>query len=156
MGLHSSCPRSNKRTVPANRLNWLTAARHILAYQALKKEITLKVQLRICEDFEEFWRHRFYLALSDQVMSNAHYWASQGKHGANIGTTSALIIVDFSGWPDGKVDSTDTVDPELLKNRNGLKGNAGRGLKDYFQILHKQAVDRESRREAKAAQIDQN
>lgn len=119
----------------ADRLNWLTASRHILAYQELKKRITLQPQARICEDFEEFWRHRFYLALSHASLSTQHYWSVPEPIRENIDATSALVVVDFAGWPDGKEDSTSLVDVELLKQRNGLKGNAGRGLKAYIRLL---------------------
>ncbi|RYX94620.1 MAG: hypothetical protein EOO28_13440 [Comamonadaceae bacterium] len=139
------------KVTPASRLNWLTAARHILAYQELRKKITLPVPLRVCEDFEEFWRHQFYLALSDGAMSQYSYWSQPGYVGENIHIASALVVIDFSGWPEGKQDPTDTLDIDALKARNGLKGNAGRGLRSYIDFLDAKAAERERLTKSQAA-----
>ena len=130
-------PDPHAQMAEPNRLNWITAARHIRAYQDLRRLITMQPQVRICDDFEEFWRHRFYLALSDQSLSTAYYWAAPSPFHVNLDTLSALIVVDFSGWPDGKVDPTELSEEEIevLKARNGLKGNAGRGLRAYLNLL---------------------
>jgi hypothetical protein len=129
---------SNDRDSPAaNRLNWLTAARHILAYQDLKKLITVQPQIRIVEDFEEFWRHRFYQALSDVALSKYDYWAAPDPILINIHPTSALILVDFIGWPETKIDPVDLTDEQIasLKTRHGYSGRVGRGLKAYIEKI---------------------
>ncbi|WP_431129046.1 hypothetical protein [Variovorax paradoxus] len=130
-------PDPTREVAEANRLNWLTAARHILAYQDLKKLITVQPQARIVEDFEEFWRHRFYLALSDVALSTYHYWAKPDPILVNLHPTSALIVVDFSGWPETKVDPVDLTDEQIasLKTRNGFSGSAGSGLKAYIEKI---------------------
>ncbi|MGF6571128.1 hypothetical protein ABH945_003249 [Paraburkholderia sp. GAS333] len=46
-------------TVPADRLNWLTAARNLETYTALKRQVGVKVHRRIADDHEEHWRHLF-------------------------------------------------------------------------------------------------
>ena len=121
----------------ANRLNWLTAARHILAYQEIRKGVNREPYSRIVEDFEEFWRHRFYLALSDMRLSRYSYWSAPDPQLVNIDFTSALVVVDFSGWPEGKADPAELTDDEreALSSRNGFKGNAGRGLKQYLGMI---------------------
>lgn len=130
-------PAPSSELPEANRLNWLTAARHILAYQALKKGVNREPYSRIVEDFEEFWRHRFYLALSDLKLSTYSYWCAADPILVNIDTTSALIVVDFSGWPEDKKDPTDLTDneKEILKLRNGFTGRAGRGLRQYVRLI---------------------
>jgi len=130
-------PDPKSEVAMADRLNWLTAARHIIAYQELKKLVTKDPQSRIVEDFEEFWRHRFHLALSSPTLSTYHYWAAPEPLLINIHPTSALVVVDFAGWPDERPDPVDLPDRkiDLLKSRKGLKGNAGFGLKGYLQQI---------------------
>jgi len=117
---------------PASRLNWLISARHILAYKEIKKSIKLQPQLRICNDFEEFWRHRFYLALSHQRMSGPGYWSDPSPLGPeNIEIRSALVVVAFSNWSG--VDQIDSVDAKTLLDGGDVGGNAGRGLRAYIE-----------------------
>lgn len=120
-----------------NRLNWLTAARHIVAYQGLRKTINKQPHIRIADDFEEFWRHRFYLALSDVRLADPGYWSSQGAQLINIQTTSALVILSFSKWPEGRDDPIDMTDEQIdaLKQRVGTVGGAARGLSGYMRQI---------------------
>ncbi|MBJ9920645.1 hypothetical protein [Burkholderia cenocepacia] len=60
--------------VPPNRLNWLTAARNLETYKALKREIGVKVHRRIADDHEEHWRHLFYLALQGDAYHQPTYY----------------------------------------------------------------------------------
>ncbi|MDO9353476.1 MAG: hypothetical protein Q7T55_07265, partial [Solirubrobacteraceae bacterium] len=57
----------------------------------------------------------------------------------NIHRTSALVVIDFVGWPDGKADPVDLNEDQIatLKARNGFQGNAGQGLKEYVENLER-------------------
>jgi hypothetical protein len=57
-----------------DRLNWLTAARHIQRYKSLKSKLTDTTHRVICEEQEEYWRHRIYLCLqSPQVLQPTYF-----------------------------------------------------------------------------------
>lgn len=122
----------------ADRLNWLTAARHILRSKKLRGSITHPTYVTIADEIEEFWRHKFYLALTDPSLHDWHYFMDKDMPAwpENIEITSALVVIDFSNWKDGMTDPTDSVDREALMNHGaGLAGNAGRGLKTYINYL---------------------
>ncbi|MCD7097847.1 hypothetical protein [Stenotrophomonas sp. MMGLT7] len=128
-----------KRIPPkADRLNWLTAARHILRAKKIQALITHPTYITIAEEIEEFWRHKYYLALSDPSLLNFHYFMNKDRPAwpENIEITSALVVIDFSNWKNGTSDPTDLVDHEVLMTQGeGLNGNAGRGLRTYIQHL---------------------
>jgi hypothetical protein len=65
---------TQKGPVPADRLNWLTAARNLETYKALKRKIGVKVHRRIADDHEEHWRHLFYLALQGNAYHQPTYY----------------------------------------------------------------------------------
>ena len=121
---------------PADRLNWLTAARHILSYRALKSRIKTALHRSLCEEHEEYWRHQFYLCLN---MGNNHSPAyyQEGpppERRINIDPRSALIVHSMASWPEGKADPIDLVDiPALIKEFNPLHGNIG--LREYINTF---------------------
>ncbi|MCY1559294.1 hypothetical protein D9M68_963160 [compost metagenome] len=45
----------------ADRLNWLTSARHIESYKSLRNSLKTELYRRLCREHEEHWRHEFYL-----------------------------------------------------------------------------------------------
>ena len=125
------------KTIPPepDRLNWLTAARHLLRAKKLAGRIEDSTYRTVYEEIEEYWRQMFYAALSHERLRSWTYYADQTKPEwpEKIEITSALVIVDFSNWKEGTPDPTDEVDrDDLIKNRSGLKGGAGRGLESYL------------------------
>ena len=120
----------------ADRLNWLTSARHILRAKKIRAQIQHSTYATIADEIEEHWRHRFYLALSHKELRDLHYYMDK-EHPAspeNIEVTSALVVVNFSNWKEGVVDPTDEVDREALFGQ--LKGYyAGFGLMTYINHL---------------------
>jgi len=129
---------SDETSLPpkADRLNWLTAARHILRANKIKGLITHPTYVTIAEEIEEFWRHKYYLALADPSLRSWHYFYDKDMPTwpENIEVTSALVVIDFSNWKDGTPDPTDSVDNEaLMTSGAGLKGNAGMGLRAYIE-----------------------
>lgn len=128
----------NGNNVPPrpDRLNWLTAARHLLRAQKIAAQISSETYNTIYAEIEEYWRHRFYIALSHDSLRNRAYFSDKDNPAwpENIEVSSALVIVDFSNWKKDAPDPTDSVDREdLMKNGSGLKGGfAGRGLEAYI------------------------
>ncbi|MDP2265523.1 MAG: hypothetical protein Q8J70_03130 [Thiobacillus sp.] len=117
-----------------DRINWLTSARHLLRAGDIAGQISSSTYRKIADEVEEYWRTKFYLALSDEALRKWIYFAdqSQPEWPENIEISSALVIIDFSNWKADAVDPTDYVDRSALKKRGGLKGGAGRGLESYL------------------------
>lgn len=125
----------------ADRLNWLTSARHILRAKKIQSQIAYPTYITIADEMEEYWRHKFYLALSDTSLRDWHYFINRDTPAwpENIEISSALVVVDFSNWKDGAPDPTDEVDRGYLMTQGaGIKGgNIGHGLRTYIQHLER-------------------
>lgn len=140
------------KTIPPkpDRLNWLTAARHLLRAKKLAGRIEYATYRTVYEEVEEYWRQKFHAALSHPHLRNWTYYADRTKPEwpENIEITSALVIVDFSNWKEGTPDPTDEVDRiDLIKNRSGLKGPyAGQGLESYLVQFEKIKAQRNTGR----------
>lgn len=97
----------------------------------------------IVEDHEEFWRHKFLLALEhEELIYWGYYSGGMGKHMLmeKIEVTSAMVIIDFGNWRKGRPDPTDDVNrEELIANGNPYAGLAGRGLQSYVRELRRQS-----------------
>jgi hypothetical protein len=119
----------------ADRLNWLTAARHIQRYKKLKTKLASDTHRTVCEEHEEYWRHKIYLCLdAPSQLSLAYYTEKlQPERRAGIEPRSALVIHDFAKWPEEREDPMDKVDAEaIMKRGEALKGNLG--LQQYLEI----------------------
>lgn len=111
-----------------DRLNWLTAARHIQAYKSLKAKLKSEVHEAICDEQEEYWRHRLYLCLKSQELHQPSYYMElRGPNPkASIDMRSALIVHAFAKWPEGRADPIDNADiTELIDKGRALEGNPG-------------------------------
>lgn len=118
-GTHVSPPQPN-------RLNWLTAARHILRYKELKAEVTEPAHRTICEDREEFWRHRFYLCLDCKAFLQGSYFQVENIQQSGLEKTSVAVVFAFSKWPEGKDDLINKVDvAQLITEAKLLNGKPG-------------------------------
>jgi hypothetical protein len=131
-----------------DRINWLTSARHLLRAEKLIKSIENQTYKIICAEVEEYWRHKFYMALSNDRLRSWDYYADTKRPDwpENIEISSALVIIDFSNWKEGAIDPTDAVDREAMINSGqGIKGgNAGRGLEGYIVRLNEIRIHRNS------------
>ncbi|AOT07847.1 hypothetical protein [Pseudoalteromonas luteoviolacea] len=119
----------------ASRLNWLTSARHITRYVELKKLIQTKTYRLICDENEEYWRHKFYVLLDRQELRCSAYFTSDPSDDwpENIEITSAMVINNFANWQDETVDPIDVVDrEELIKCGKPFSGMCGQGLRKYY------------------------
>lgn len=127
---------SQTAPVPASRLNWLTAARNIETYKALKRKIRVGAHILIADGHEEYWRHRFYRALQAPAYHQPSYYYPQGRvHGApqseQIEPRSAIIVHAFAKWPEGRRDPIDHADfHRIFSETDPRPGNVG--LKIYL------------------------
>lgn len=119
----------------ADRTAWLSAARLLTQYQAIKKLVTSKPHTLVLEEQEEHWRHRFYLIL--QPLSGARgagYYrrsSASGNAEESIEPISAVVVHTFAKWPENKEDSLAILQPQSLDpNANCLNGNIG--LRGYL------------------------
>jgi hypothetical protein len=129
-------------TIPpeANRLNWLTSSRHLLRHRTIANRIQSDIYRTVHAEHEEFWRHRFYLALNHNELAMTRYYEKetnrQDDWPENIEISSALVIVHFSNWPKDLKDPTNSVDRQaILNEESALVGRAGRGLRAYVRAL---------------------
>lgn len=119
-----------------DRLNWLTAARHIEQYRRLKKLIKCEEHQLVCEEQEEYWRHKFHVCLNTSRPLLLDYYNERLRPERQLGIepSSAIIIHDFAKWPDGKEDPIDSADIDsILKRGKVLQGNIG--LRSYLETL---------------------
>lgn len=130
----------------ADRLKWLTCARHLLRAQKLMKQVKTQEWITIVEDHEEFWRHKFNLAMGSLNLRDWRYFANSAGNAIireNIEITSAMVVVDFGNWRKGRSDITDEVSrEELIANGNPYSGSAGRGLQAYVNVLQRERMER--------------
>jgi hypothetical protein len=105
------------RFPPNDRVVWLTTARMIVRYEALKSRITEPEHLDIAEEHEEYGRHRFYTILQDNREAfTAEYLAPSGDvYDADVVPRQAIaVIFDFAKWKDGMTDPLDSIDDKKL------------------------------------------
>lgn len=119
----------------ADRTAWLSAARLLSQYQAIKKLVSSKPHKLVLEEQEEHWRHRFYLILRPlSGARGAGYYrisSASGNAEGSIEPMSAVVVHTFAKWPEEKVDSLAILQPQSLDpNANCLKGNIG--LRQYL------------------------
>ena len=120
------------------RINWLTTARHISRFSKLKASLQTDTYKLICEENEEYWRHRFYTLLNNGKLASRDYYMSKKDRTTfeGIEPISAMVINNFSVWPDSKVDVLDQITPEeLIKTGNPFRGSCGRGIRSYMDFL---------------------
>ena len=120
----------------ADRIKWLTSARHVLRAKRLQEQIKGDTYRTVADELEEFWRYKFYVALANDELRKWTYFANTNnpEWPENIEISSALVVIDFSNWKHDASDPTDAVDRDYLINQaSGLKGGyAGRGLEAYL------------------------
>ncbi len=134
----------------ADRLKWLTCARHLLRAEALSKKISSDTYRTIRDEKEEFWRHRFYLALQDGSIRNPSFFENNNaaRSSGPIEPRSAKVIIEFSAWKKGTEDPIDTVtDGPISQETHGVSG-ASMGFNEYHSMI-------ESRRQSRASKITQ-
>lgn len=111
----------------ADRLNWLTAARHIESYKSLKDSLKTDLYKRLCKEHEEYWRQEYYLCILKEGIYQASYFES-----GPIEPRSAIVVFAFAAWPKDKSDPIDKLDIEaLFDSSNLLAGNIG--LRTYLE-----------------------
>lgn len=116
---------------PADRLNWLTAARHLETYKCLKARLKTNLYSVLCEENEEYWRHQFYIALLRNPMHTVSYYQN-----GNIEPLSAIALFHFASWPKNKKDPLESIDVEaLFSGSEAMRMNIG--LREYLKKFPK-------------------
>jgi hypothetical protein len=139
----------NGRSIPpqANRLNWLTCARHLRRALDISKHISGSTYKTVYAEIEEYWRHMFYTSLDHESLRGRRYFEdpSDPEWPENIEITSALVIANFSAWNKATVDPLDSVvRQDLMNPDNGFRTvAAGRGLESY--IVHFEEIKAQRR-----------
>ena len=129
----------------ADRLNWLTSSRHLLRQRKIAKRIDSETYQLVYAEVEEYWRHRFYTALDHPSLRSRGYFADLEKPRwpENLEISSALVVVEFSGWNKERTDPTEEVDREQLLESDALRGgHASRGLRSYVNWLQEIKIER--------------
>ncbi|WP_410474517.1 hypothetical protein [Guyparkeria sp. TX1] len=124
----------------ANRLSWLTSARHLIRYRWLRASIKTETQAVILAEQEEYWRHRFYVLLDHPELKSKQYYMNERDPlwPEKIDPTSALVIADFSNWPKEATDPLDKINrADLVNNGSPFGGNIGKGVIEYTKELNK-------------------
>lgn len=113
----------------ADRLNWLTAARHLQTYKTLKGRLKTNLYFSLCEENEEYWRHQFYIALLRDPNHTLAYYQN-----GNIEPLSAIALFHFTSWPKNKQDPLNTIDVEsLFSESEAMRMNVG--LREYLKTF---------------------
>ncbi|HEF4738876.1 hypothetical protein KTD19_07835 [Burkholderia multivorans] len=120
-----------------DRGNWLRAARHIETYKTLKQGITEPSHKVMCEDHEEYWRHRVYEAI-DMYALRQPGWYDEDRVNkrSQLEPRSLIIVYGFASWPDDKIDPIAVADiSAIAANHDVRKGNHGlRTYLEQFQV----------------------
>ena len=132
--------KDNERPIP-DRLNWLTSARQIESYKKLKSKLVTGLYKDICDEHEEYWRHKIHLALEiPSIDKSPSYYQSKSATDIGIEPRSALIIYSFASWGKNKKDIIDEVDiDKLISDNEPFTGNHGlieyiKSFKDYAHL----------------------
>lgn len=92
-----------------DRVSWLTAARHISRYWDMKRNLKTGIFTTLCNEHEEYWRHRFYLLLNK--MKNGRFFGTKHMidegHSEIVEPRSAAIVFAFAQWKNDDKDPTD-------------------------------------------------
>jgi hypothetical protein len=122
----------------ATRLNWLTSARHIMRYYKLRDSLKTETYKLICEEYEEYWRHKFYKLFQNECFMSGNYFTDNTKPEwpENIEVRSAMVLSMFSQWNTEVVDLIDELDEDSLIEKSAYQGNMGRGIESYMGILN--------------------
>ncbi|WP_109479887.1 hypothetical protein [Paraburkholderia sp. C35] len=123
-----------------DRANWLTAARHIETYKKLKRGVTEPSHKVMCEDHEEYWRHRVSDAVQMYALRPKGWYEEDRANGRNgLYPASLVIVYGFASWPDDKKDPIDEADLAAIAEAHDVrKGN--HGLRDYLERFPENAI----------------
>ena len=80
-------------------------------YEKLKERLTTDLYKTICEEQEEYWRHKFYLVIKDRRLYPLSYFEN-AESKPIIQPKSALVVFGFAGWKKGKLDPLDIFNTE--------------------------------------------
>ena len=100
---------------------WEMAARLILLYKEIKKEIINDDILKECNEYESFWRLQFLnLLISIEEQTEFHIRNTLWGLRTNINLVDAIIIHHFASQMDEKIYLIDRDDLQSARNKFGI------------------------------------
>lgn len=138
-------------TKPAqSRLLWNEAARQILLFERLSKEVTEPAHQAVLEAWEAYYRHRFHrLLFADEERLTGlplHFYAGTIEKGeqqarSKIDPRAIAIIQSFAAYPDGAADALEGVDVGERLARRGVGLKTQMGLRAFLCTRRQVSVD---------------
>jgi hypothetical protein len=117
-----------------DRLGWMSGARHLIRYWELRRSLKTGLFKAICEELEEYWRHRFYMILRKIDGSRFFVWINQDQMDEEtIEPKSAAIVFAFSQWKEGLPDPLDTWSFEQIVSRYKLFSPRNRHFREFIE-----------------------
>jgi len=131
----------------ANRLNWLTTARHLVRAQKLAEQIASTTYQTIQRENEEYWRTKFYVQADIEALLHPNFYFELGDQERPIDFRSAIVIADFLAWKDDVGDPIDEVDAHEVMLKPGFRGSKlGRGIEKFIVRNAPKFVEEHKRR----------
>ena len=125
----------------ADRLAWLSCARLLLSAQEVAKRISGESEglIALYDGECEHWRWKFYEALHPEgqlpIGRQASYFAHPNSRiGVNIEKRSIRVVFEFSNWPEGKMDSVDTVPKYSAVELDAMSASMS-GVREYVRSM---------------------
>ena len=126
-------------------LSWNVAARHITRYWKMKKNLKTDIYKTLCNEHEEYWRHKFYLLLKrigdKKFFAKTEILYMQRFHPERIDTKSAAIVYAFSQWKDDDPDPIDDYSLEDLIVNHNLFSRQCRPFKEFVEEVNPNIAD---------------
>ncbi len=124
-----------------DRLNWLTAARHLVRAESIAKQVESVAYRAILEEHTEYWRLQFYRALNMTANTAVDYLKrpvdeTGVKVGLGVDLDSAMIVSRFMSWKEEVIDPLTTVDRATLEAfTRGQSGGIFFGLNRHLDQI---------------------
>jgi hypothetical protein len=117
-----------------DRLGWISGARHLIRYWELRRSLKTALFKTICEELEEYWRHRFYLLLCKIDSSRFFVWINQEQmNEETVEPISAAIVFAFSQWKEDLPDPLDSWTFEQIVSQYKLFSPRNRHFKEFIE-----------------------
>jgi hypothetical protein len=112
----------------------------------LKRAIKTKIYETICDEQEEYWRHRLYLLLQRIDKSSFFVWINQEQmEEETVEPKSAAIVYAFSQWKEGLPDPLDIWPFDELVARYKLFSPLNKHFKGFIEAKFPELAKRAKR-----------
>ncbi|WP_319409122.1 hypothetical protein [uncultured Desulfosarcina sp.] len=114
------------------RIDWLTAARHIQRYRELRQNFETRLFQVLMDEQEEYWRNKFYILLKT-IKSGSFFQSIDSEMEEEcIDVRSAAVVYSFAQWKKGFGDPMENVELEEMIKEYGLFSSANMAFKHYI------------------------